>query len=76
MRPQPRAAWLLERYGFDQVYDYVDGKSDWMAFALPVEGEAGPFAGDALSKAITCRSDDPADDVLAGLDTGRDRCWS
>lgn len=43
-----------------------------MAFALPVEGEAGPFAGDALSEAITCRPDDPADDVLAGRDTGRE----
>lgn len=31
----PRAAWQLERLGFDTVYDYVLGKVDWMAAGLP-----------------------------------------
>lgn len=31
----PRAAWRLERLGFDAVYDYVGGKVDWMAAGLP-----------------------------------------
>lgn len=30
----PRAAWRLERLGFD-AYDYVPGKVDWLAAALP-----------------------------------------
>jgi len=35
------------------VYDYVDGKVDWMAYGLPVEGEDGPFVGQAVSEAVT-----------------------
>lgn len=31
----PRAAWRLERLGFNPVYDYVGGKVDWMAAGLP-----------------------------------------
>jgi hypothetical protein len=36
------------------VYDYVDGKADWMAYGLPVEGADGPFLGDDLVAATTC----------------------
>ncbi len=36
------------------MYDYVDGKVDWMAFGLPVEGEDGPFLGDQLAPVVTC----------------------
>ncbi len=36
------------------MYDYVDGKVDWMAFGLPVEGEDGPFLGDQLAPVATC----------------------
>jgi CBS domain-containing protein len=36
----PRAAWRLEAAGFGPVYDYVDGKSDWLAADLPFEGTA------------------------------------
>jgi len=35
------------------VYDYVDGKVDWMAYGLPVEGEDGPFVGQAVIDAVT-----------------------
>ncbi|MGQ0826537.1 MAG: CBS domain-containing protein [Actinomycetota bacterium] len=31
----PRAAWRLERLGFDRVYDYAAGKVDWMAAGFP-----------------------------------------
>ncbi|MGH2614161.1 MAG: CBS domain-containing protein [Thermomicrobiales bacterium] len=34
----PRAAWRLESLGFSQVYEYVAGKADWLAFGLPSEG--------------------------------------
>ena len=33
----PRAAWRLEALGYPEVYDYVAGKSDWMAAGLPTE---------------------------------------
>jgi Mg/Co/Ni transporter MgtE len=36
----PRAAWRLEAAGFGPVYDYVDGKADWLAADLPFEGTA------------------------------------
>ena len=36
------------------MYDYVDGKADWMAYGLPVEGADGPFLGDELVEAVTC----------------------
>ncbi len=34
----PRAAWRLEALGFGEVYDYIDGKIDWLAAGLPSEG--------------------------------------
>jgi CBS domain-containing protein len=37
----PRAAWQLEVMGFIDVYDYVNGKVEWMLERQPVEG-AGP----------------------------------
>lgn len=49
------------------MYDYVDGKSDWMAFGLPVEGEEGPFAGDALVAVATCRPDETVEEALGRL---------
>ncbi|MCI0815663.1 MAG: CBS domain-containing protein [Chloroflexi bacterium] len=46
----PRAAARLETLGFDKVYDYVSGKSDWIAAGLPtVRQSAGlPTAGGTL----------------------------
>lgn len=35
----PRAACRLEQLGFPETYDYVGGKSDWLSFDLPYEGE-------------------------------------
>lgn len=35
----PRAACRLEALGFSEVYDYMPGKVDWLARALPTEGE-------------------------------------
>ncbi len=36
----PRAAARLESLGFNRVYDYEAGKSDWLASPLPTEGRA------------------------------------
>ena len=36
----PRAAWRLEAAGFTPVYDYTDGKGDWLAADLPYDGDA------------------------------------
>ncbi len=46
----PRAAARLETLGFEKVYDYVSGKSDWIAAGLPtVRQSAGvPTAGTTL----------------------------
>ena len=53
----PRAAWRLETLGFGDVYDYVDGKVDWLAAGLPTEGTNAqkPRAGDIARKDVpTC----------------------
>jgi hypothetical protein len=36
----PRAVCRLETLGFERLYDYVTGKSDWRARGLSLEGEA------------------------------------
>jgi len=62
----PRAAWRLESLGFDQVFDYVAGEADWLAFGLPTEGTNAkvPRAGQvARPDAPTCRLTDRLDDV-------------
>jgi Mg/Co/Ni transporter MgtE len=38
----PRAACRLATLGFEQVYDYMPGKADWLARGLPVEGDQEP----------------------------------
>lgn len=40
----PRAACLLDVFGFSEVYHYAGGKADWLASGMSVEGEAGPVA--------------------------------
>ncbi len=57
----PRAACRLVTLGFEQVYDYMPSKVDWMARGLPLEGEkAGePRAIDvARTDVVTCRLQD------------------
>jgi CBS domain-containing protein len=36
----PRAAGLLERLGFQDVFDYAAGKMDWLSADLPYDGHA------------------------------------
>lgn len=58
----PRAACRLATLGFEQVYDYMPSKVDWMARGLPLEGEkAGePRAIDfARQDVVTCGLEDP-----------------
>ncbi len=62
----PRAAWRLESLGFGQVYDYTDGKLDWLAAGLPTEGTnaARPRAGDVARRDVpTCRLDERIGEV-------------
>ena len=40
----------------------MDGKVEWMAFGLPVEGTRGPYVGDFLVPVKTC----PPDRLEAG----------
>ncbi len=40
----PRSAWRLETLGFEEVYDYLAGKADWLAAGLPTEGESASVA--------------------------------
>jgi|SRR3954447_2902611 hypothetical protein len=57
----PRAACRLETLGFEQVYDYMPGKADWLARALPREGEKAsePQAIDFVrSGVVTCHLGD------------------
>lgn len=61
-----RAAWRLESLGFGEVYDYVNGKLDWMAAGLPTEGTnaAHPRAGEVARKDVpTARLDERLGDV-------------
>lgn len=58
----PRAAWRLDSLGYD-AYDYVAGKSDWLAFGLPYEGHAR-LVGEVLTRDVpTCALHDRARDV-------------
>jgi Mg/Co/Ni transporter MgtE len=53
----PRAACRLEALGFSEVYDYTAGKADWLARALPAEGEkAGERRAHhlAVNDVVTC----------------------
>ena len=54
----PRAAWRLESLGFGEVYDYVDGKVDWMAAGLLTEGTSTqhPRAGSTARKDVPTSS--------------------
>jgi CBS domain-containing protein len=67
----PRAAWQLEAMGFSNVYDFVDGKIEWMVHGLPVEGKGPHFAmaGEAATKqgVHTCEPGCKVKDAAAAL---------
>lgn len=71
----PRAAWRLDGLGFQQVYDFVGGKTAWIERGLPTEG-TGPFlllAGQVLRSATaTYRPDTHSGQVRAELQPGAD----
>ena len=70
----PRAACRLETLGFEHVYDYVPGKVDWLAHALPREGEAAdePRAGDvACHDVVTCSLRDPVTGLRERIEASR-----
>ncbi len=50
------------------MYDYVDGKVDWMAYGLPVEGRDGPFIGGLVADVPTCGIDATVGDARRLLD--------
>lgn len=67
----PRAAWRLERLGFEWVYDYAAGKSDWTASGLPTQGTHASVlrAGDLAERDVpVCRPDDLMKEVRARPD--------
>ena len=66
----PRAAWRLEALGYGPVYDYVTGKSDWMAAGLPTEGTNAGRArvSDVMDDApMTCAPGETVADVATRL---------
>ena len=52
------------------MYDYVDGKVEWMAFGLPIEGTRGPYAGEALVPVKTCPPERLEADAVVVTDGG------
>ena len=62
----PRAAWQLEALGFERVYDFVEGKVEWLARGLPTEGKGPHYAvaGEVARFDVpTCRLGDTAADI-------------
>jgi CBS domain-containing protein len=64
----PRAAWRLEAAGFSPVYDYVAGKSDWLAADLPFEGTAQLAGMFTRREVATASEDTSAQEALRRLD--------
>ena len=68
----PRAAWQLEALGFSDVYDFVDGKLEWISHGLPLEGTGPHFAvaGEVADRdaVLVCRLGDRLGDVAHALD--------
>src|SRR5688500_702109 len=74
----PQAAWRLDSLGITKVYDYTDGKLDWMAAGLPTEGTNSkrPRAGDVARRDVpTCSVDERIADVRKRVSAaGWDAC--
>jgi CBS domain-containing protein len=64
----PRAAWRLEEAGFGPVYEYVAGKTDWLAADLPFEGSAQLAGMFTRREVATAGEDTPAAEALRRLD--------
>jgi rhodanese-related sulfurtransferase/CBS domain-containing protein len=67
----PRAAALLDRLGFERVYDYASSKVDYLARGLPREGEkAGERrAVDALRKdVVRCAPGDSVEEARGRIE--------
>jgi len=63
-----RAAWRLERLGFERVSRYAPGKADWLAAGLPTEGHdaATLRAGTVARRDVpTCGPGDQVADAAA-----------
>jgi CBS domain-containing protein len=73
-----RAAWRLERLGFEHVYRYAPGKADWLAAGLPTEGpDSLTLRAGAIARrdVPTCKLGDRiADAAAAAKATGADFC--
>ncbi len=74
----PRAAARLETLGFTKVYDYVTGKADWLAAALPSKGSSAslPDARSAVrGDDIACHLGDRLGDSVGRVRAaGKDVC--
>lgn len=64
----PRAAWRLEAAGFAPAYDYVAGKTDWLAADLPFEGTAQLAGMFTRREVATASEDTPAQEALRRLE--------
>ena len=67
----PRAACRLETLGFEEVYDYVEGKADWVARGLPTEGdrEGERRIGQLARRDVaTCALDERVGDVRSRVE--------
>jgi rhodanese-related sulfurtransferase/CBS domain-containing protein len=68
----PRAAALLDEFGFERVYDYAASKVDYLARGLPREGEKADErrAVDAIREdVVRCAPGDSIDEVRARIDS-------
>lgn len=70
----PRAACRLEALGFDPglVYDYAEGKAEWLAYGLPREGGNAtiPYAGELVdADPPTCTLSTPVAGIRRALTT-------
>ncbi len=68
----PRAAWQLEAMGFRDVYDFANGKVEWILSGLPIEG-GGPhyaMAGEVATaeSAVTCKLGERIGEVRGRLE--------
>jgi Mg/Co/Ni transporter MgtE len=62
----PRAAWQLEALGFSDVYDYVEGKLDWISKGCRTEGtHHHAVVGEVADRqaVVTCRVGERSFDV-------------